>query len=133
MARIASLIFALAIAGTIACSGGSGAPIVAAPGSSGMGGGSIMNNTKQNANCTLGAEDCIGETYREQGTKGAVVGAKQGRSCANSILGLIASGDVSIKGAAAAGQITKITSVDQEDNSLLSSVLVERCILVNGE
>lgn len=131
MARIASLIFALAIAATIACSGGGGGgPVVAVPGSSG---GSIMHNTKQNANCALGSEDCIGETYREQGTKGAVVGAKQGRSCANNLLGLIASGDVSVKTAAAAGGITKITSIDQEDNNLLSSIMQERCILVNGE
>jgi len=133
MSKIASLVFAFAVAAAIACSGGGSGAIVSVPSSPLSGAGSILQNTKQNANCALGLEDCIGETYREQGSKGAVVGAKQGRSCANSILGLIASGDVSVKGAAAQGQITKITSIDQEDNSILSSVYQERCILVNGE
>ena len=45
---------------------------------------------------------------------GSKVGQKEGRACAKSILGFVATGDASIKAAAAAGGITKIDSVDAE-------------------
>ncbi|TGL58286.1 hypothetical protein EHQ58_12055 [Leptospira ognonensis] len=63
---------------------------------------------------------------------GKPVGTKTGRACTNSILGLIRSGDMSLAAGAKAGGITKVTSIDAESNTLLGSVLVETCILVNG-
>ncbi len=122
---------AFAVAAAIACSGsGSGGPSIQ-PASSG----SIMDNVKSNQNCTWG-----GDTVANQAEAGCVwgkdggkpVGTKTGRACTNSILGLIRSGDMSLAAGAKAGGITKVTSIDAESNTLLGSVLVETCILVNG-
>lgn len=58
------------------------------------------------------------------------VGAKEGRACAKSILGVVAMGDASIKAAAAAGGITKIDSVDH--HSTYKVVMGEFCTIVRG-
>ncbi|MCG8588751.1 MAG: TRL-like family protein [Proteobacteria bacterium] len=58
------------------------------------------------------------------------VGSKEGRACAKSILGLIASGDASIKAAAAAGGITKIESVDH--HTVHKIFVGEFCTIVRG-
>jgi hypothetical protein len=67
--------------------------------------------------------------------KGAIdagdrVGAKEGRACAQSILGVFATGDASIKAAAAAGGITRIDSVDH--HSTWKLVMGEYCTIVRG-
>ncbi len=125
---------AFAVAAAIACSGSGfltpqpGAAIQ--PASSG----SIMDNVKSNVNCGWGqTEQGTAETGCVWGKDGGKpVGTKTGRACTNSILGLIRSGDMSLAAGAKAGGITKVTSIDVESNTLLSSVLVETCILVNG-
>ena len=58
------------------------------------------------------------------------VGAKEGRACAMSIMGVFARGDASIKAAAAAGGITKIDSVDH--HSTYKVVMGEFCTIVRG-
>ncbi len=124
------VVAALAVAIAVACSGsGSGNPSIQ-PASSG----SIMDNVKSNANCTWGGDITnAGEAGCVWGKDGGKpVGAKTGRACSNSILGLIRKGDMSIAAAAKQGGITKVQSVDAELNTLLGSVLVESCILVNG-
>ncbi|WP_210416365.1 TRL domain-containing protein [Leptospira idonii] len=124
---------AFAVAAAIACSGagsGSGGNPSIQPASSG----SIMDNVKSNQNCGWGVTEQgtaeAGCVWGKDG--GKPVGAKTGRACTNSILGLIRSGDMSIAAAAKQGGITKVQSVDAEINSLLGSVLVESCLLVNG-
>ncbi|TGN17718.1 hypothetical protein EHS15_16345 [Leptospira idonii] len=93
-----------------------------------------MDNVKSNQNCGWGVTEQgtaeAGCVWGKDG--GKPVGAKTGRACTNSILGLIRSGDMSIAAAAKQGGITKVQSVDAEINSLLGSVLVESCLLVNG-
>ena len=123
---------ALAIAAAIACSGGSGSggnPSIQ-PASSG----SIMDNVKSNQNCGWGVTEQgtaeAGCVWGKDG--GKPVGTKTGKACTNAILGLIRSGDMSLAAAAKQGGITKVQSVDASINSLLGSVLVESCILVNG-
>ena len=61
---------------------------------------------------------------------GDKVGAKEGRACAQSILGVFATGDASIKAAAAAGGITRIDSVDH--HSTWKLVMGEYCTIVRG-
>lgn len=125
------VLVALSIAAVIACSGGSGSgqPSIQ-PASSG----SIMDNVKSNQNCTWGGDITnAGEAGCVWGKDGGKpVGTKTGKACTNAILGLIRSGDMSIAAAAKQGGITKVQSVDASINSLLGSVLVESCILVNG-
>jgi hypothetical protein len=62
---------------------------------------------------------------------GATVGNKEGMSCAQSVLGLVATGDASIKEAARDGGITKIASVDHLSKSILG-IIGEFCTIVRG-
>jgi hypothetical protein len=62
---------------------------------------------------------------------GETVGSKEGQSCAQSILGLVATGDASIKAAAKAGGIKKISSVDHYTRNILG-ILGEFCTIVRG-
>jgi hypothetical protein len=62
---------------------------------------------------------------------GTKVGAKEGQACAESILGLVARGDASIKAAAKAGGITKIDSVDHYTRNFLG-IIGEFCTIVRG-
>jgi hypothetical protein len=62
---------------------------------------------------------------------GDEVGKKEGKACVQSILGLIATGDASIKEAARDGAITKIDSVDHYTRNILG-VLGEFCTIVRG-
>ena len=61
---------------------------------------------------------------------GERVGSKEGRACARSILGLIATGDASIKSAAEAGGISRIDSVDTHSEWML--VMGSFCTIVRG-
>lgn len=62
---------------------------------------------------------------------GDTVGKKEGVSCAQSVLALVATGDASIKEAARDGAITKIESVDHYSRSILG-VMAEFCTIVRG-
>ena len=62
---------------------------------------------------------------------GGAVGKKEGVACAQSILGLVATGDASIKEAARDGAITKIDSVDHYTRNILG-ILGEFCTIVRG-
>jgi len=62
---------------------------------------------------------------------GGRIGAKEGRSCAQSILVLVATGDASIKAAAKAGGITQINSVDHYTRNILG-IMGEFCTIVRG-
>ncbi|MCR9141357.1 MAG: TRL-like family protein [bacterium] len=119
---------------TIVCSGG----LMDAPPGNGFAvnapGGSLFQSTTDNVNCGAGAEDCIGEQeYGDTGGNGGLIGSKTGESCASVILGLIATGDLSLKSAADVGGITKVHSVDRSYSRVVSSVYQQTCILVNGE
>ena len=126
------LALAVAFAVTVACSGsgsGFGNPSINPAGS-----GSIMDNVKSNLNCTWSGDIT---TNNESGCVwgkdgGKPVGTKTGKACTKSILGLIRSGDMSLAEAAKNGGITKVQSVDASINSILGSVYVESCLLVNG-
>ena len=59
------------------------------------------------------------------------VGEKEGKACAQSVLGLVATGDASIKEAARDGRITKIDSVDHYTKSILG-IIGEFCTIVRG-
>lgn len=61
---------------------------------------------------------------------GDKVGKKEGRACAQSILGMVATGDASIQAAAAAGGITRIDSVDHHSTWMV--VMGEFCTIVRG-
>jgi hypothetical protein len=58
--------------------------------------------------------------------------AKQGKACADSILGLIARGDASVRAAKENGGITEVTSVDHSARNFLN-IVGEWCTLVRGK
>ena len=85
--------------------------------------------------CISVATPAIGILITEvtwDGSGMGAIGAKEGRACAQSILGLVANGDASIKAAADAGGITKISSVDHYTKNMLG-VIGEYCTIVRGE
>ncbi|MDH5479748.1 MAG: TRL-like family protein [Nitrosomonas sp.] len=60
------------------------------------------------------------------------IGKRVGKSCASSVLGLVAFGDASIRTAAANGGITKVTIVDKEAIQILN-LYATYCTVVYGE
>ncbi len=58
------------------------------------------------------------------------IGTKEGRACAKSYLGIVGTGDASIKAAAAAGGITNVTSVDHEVKHMV--LIGDYCTIVRG-
>ena len=59
------------------------------------------------------------------------IGTKEGKACAQSILGLIAQGDASITAAAKAGGITNVTTVDHYTRNMLG-IIGDFCTVVRG-
>ena len=57
---------------------------------------------------------------------------KEGKACANTIMGLVATGDASIAAAKAAGGITEVSSVDVSSKSILG-ITAEFCTIVRGK
>jgi TRL (tRNA-associated locus)-like protein len=56
---------------------------------------------------------------------------KQGKACAESILGLMAKGDASVRAAKANGGITEVTTIDHSARNFFG-VVGEWCTLVRG-
>jgi hypothetical protein len=103
-----AVVFAVALA--IACSGGG----YSAPS------GSIMQDT------SLALRN---DTF----APGTPVGAKSGEACAVGYLGIVSSGDASLKAAAAKGGITKIYYTDFRNDNLLGSVISKTCTIARGD
>ena len=59
------------------------------------------------------------------------VASKEGKACASSILGWVATGDASIAAAKANGGITKVSSVDHSAKNILG-IFGEWCTIVKG-
>ena len=87
------------------------------------------------AACQIVASPLAGTTFNE--TKyGNIATAetattKEGKACASSVLGWVATGDASIVAAKANGGITKVTSVDHYAKNLLG-IFGEWCTIVKG-
>ncbi|EHQ07008.1 hypothetical protein Lepil_2332 [Leptonema illini DSM 21528] len=93
-----------------------------------LGSAAIYSGTKANLNCYAGGEGgCAAEK------DGKVVGTKTGEACASAVLGLIQTGDMSLKAAAADGKITEVTSVDYSNTQVLGSIYLQKCLIVNGK
>jgi hypothetical protein len=60
------------------------------------------------------------------------VGKKKGEACATSILGLVTTGDASIRAAADAGGIKMISAVDSSYKNILG-IVATYCTVVSGQ
>lgn len=103
------------------------------------GSGSIFASTKVNHNCqssavsggfsgggSFGDANCVGNAGPR------AVGSKSGEACASSILGLIQTGDMSMKAAAENGGLKTVSSVDASHMHVLG-LYQKNCIIVNGD
>jgi len=87
------------------------------------------------AGCQIVASPLAGGIYNE--TKygdvatDEAVASKEGKACATSILGWVATGDASIAAAKAAGGISKVASVDHSAKNIVG-VFGEWCTIVRG-
>lgn len=110
MKKYILLTVAITIATAIACSGGG----YSAPS------GSIMQDT------SLALRN---DTF----APGTPVGAKSGEACVTAYLGIVSSGDASLKAAAAKGGITKIYYTDYKNDNLLGSTIQKTCTIARGD
>ena len=58
--------------------------------------------------------------------------SKEGKACATSIMGLVATGDASIAAAKANGGVTEVSHVDHSAKSTLG-IIAEFCTIVKGK
>ncbi len=83
--------------------------------------------------CMSLASPAFGLIYTDvqwDGDAEGAIGAKEGKACANSLLGIISTGDASIKAAAQNGGITKVTRVDHYTRWVV--LFGEYCTIVGG-
>jgi hypothetical protein len=76
----------------------------------------------------VGTEVIWGDVAGEAAAPGA---SKQGKACAESILGLIARGDASVRAAKENGGISEVTSIDHSARNFFG-IVGEWCTLVRG-
>ncbi len=86
--------------------------------------------------CQPVASPLLGMVYNET-TYGDTVtshdaGTKEGKACASSVLGIVATGDASIQAAKNNGGITKVTHVDHSAKNILG-ITSEWCTIIRGE
>jgi hypothetical protein len=86
--------------------------------------------------CQPVASPLMGVFYNDtkfgwEATSNAAV-TKEGKACAQTILGLVATGDASISAAKAAGGITEVAHVDHSAKSILG-IIGDFCTIVKGK
>ena len=79
----------------------------------------------------LGTEVTWGDVATGEPSSPAIAKSKEGTACAESILGLLAHGDASVRQAKANGGITEVTSVDHSARNILN-IVGEWCTIVRG-
>jgi hypothetical protein len=79
----------------------------------------------------LGTEVIWGDMATGESSATARGPMKHGKACADSILGLVARGDASVRAAKQNGGITEVTSVDHSARNFLN-IVGEWCTLVRG-
>ena len=86
--------------------------------------------------CQPVASPLLGVFYNETKYGNMVTTApaapKEGKACASTIMGLVATGDASIQAAKAAGGITEVSYVDHTAKSILG-ITAEWCTIVRGK
>jgi hypothetical protein len=79
----------------------------------------------------MGTEVIWGEFATGEASKETSASTKEGKACAESILGLIAHGDASVRAAKANGGITEVTVIDHSARNFLG-IVGEWCTIVRG-
>lgn len=79
----------------------------------------------------LGTEVIWGDVATGESGATAPGALKEGKACAESILGLLARGDASVRAAKQNGKVTEVTSVDHSARNFLN-IVGEWCTIVRG-
>ena len=79
----------------------------------------------------LGTEVVWGDIATGESSAGSEGKMKEGKACADSILGLVARGDASVRAEKANGGITEVTSVDHSARNFLN-IVGQWCTIVRG-
>jgi len=79
----------------------------------------------------LGTEVIWGDVATGESGSAVPGAAKEGKACADSILGLVARGDASVRAAKENGGIKEVTSVDHSARNFLN-IVGEWCTIVRG-
>jgi len=79
----------------------------------------------------LGTEVIWGDVATGDEGSSSAGSSKEGKACAQSILGLLARGDASVRAAKANGGITEVTVVDHSARNFLN-IVGEWCTIVRG-
>ncbi|WP_374089635.1 TRL-like family protein [Methylomicrobium lacus] len=79
----------------------------------------------------LGTEVIWGDIATGEAGSGTPGVTKEGKACAESILGLLARGDASVRAAKENGNITEVTTVDHSARNFLN-IVGEWCTIVKG-
>jgi hypothetical protein len=88
------------------------------------------------AACATASSPVSGAWYMD--VKGPVAvtsaygGTAEGKACASSLLGLIATGDASVEAAKKNGGIAQVVSIDHTSNNLLG-IFAKYCLIVHGK
>ncbi len=80
----------------------------------------------------LGTEVIWGDIATAEAGSPSAAPLKEGKACAESILGLLARGDASVRAAKQNGKITEVISVDHSARNLLN-IVGEWCTIVRGK
>ena len=80
----------------------------------------------------LGTEVIWGDIATAETGSPSTAPLKEGKACAESILGLLARGDASVRAAKQNGKITEVISVDHSARNLLN-IVGEWCTIVRGK
>ena len=79
----------------------------------------------------MGTEVIWGDFATAEASSASSVSTKQGKACAESILGLVARGDASVRAAKENGGITEVTVIDHSARNFLG-IVGEWCTIVRG-
>jgi hypothetical protein len=93
-----------------------------------------MSDVTENPACLQVTAKSVLQRELTNATRGSEAwdsAAKEGKACADSILGLVARGDASVRAAKKNGGITEVTSVDHSARNFLN-IVGQWCTLVRG-
>jgi TRL (tRNA-associated locus)-like protein len=79
----------------------------------------------------VGTEVTWGDTAMEEASSSAPGQEKQGKACAESILGLMAHGNAGVRAAKLNGGITKVTNIEHSARNFFG-IVGEWCTIVRG-
>jgi hypothetical protein len=83
----------------------------------------------------IGGPDLNGSLYTSVQRSESIpskVGAREGESCQSGFLGLVATGDASVEGAAKSGNVRELNSISFKRTAVLGSLFMKNCTIVTG-